>query len=79
MKIYILTQVNAWTELVYIQYFQSQEKAQSVMKSQLDEELQYYDEEDDIQYEVGENGAFFDDGEYNDREKYRWDITEIEV
>ena len=71
--------VNAWTELAYIQYFQSKEKAQSVMKSQLDEELRYYDEEDEPQHEIGENGAFVDDGEYDDREKYRWDITEMDI
>jgi hypothetical protein len=70
--------VNAWTELVYIQYFQSKEKAQSVMKSQVDEELRYYEEEE-VQSEIGENGAFVDDGEYDDREKYRWNITEFEV
>lgn len=79
MKLYILTLVNAWTELTYIQYFQTKEKAQSVMKSQVDEELQYYDEEDKPQYEIGENGAYIDDGDYDDREKCRWDITEIEV
>ena len=70
--------VNAWTELVYIQYFTTLEKAQSVMRSQVDEELKYY-KEDEVRSGVGKHGAYLDDDEYDDREKYRWEITEMDI
>lgn len=79
MKIYILTMVNAWTELTYIQYFTTLEKAQSVMKSQVDEELQDYEEDETVRYGISKRSAYLDDGEFDDREKYSWKITEMDI
>lgn len=76
MKIYILTEVNAWTELIYIQQFSTKEEAQSVMKSQVEEDIKWLDEPD---YGIFENEAYCDDGEYIDRVKCAWNITEMEV
>ena len=78
MKIYILTEVNAWTELLYIQSFPTKEKAQDVMKAQVEDEIKWWDEEY-TDYEIHENDAYCDDGEYDDRVKYSWNITEIEA
>ena len=78
MKIYILTEVNAWTELIYIQNFSTKEKAQAVMKNQVEAEMKYYGA-DEAHYEINDTDAYWDDGEYEDRVKYSWDITEIDV
>lgn len=76
--IYILTMVNAWTELVYIQAFTTKEKAQEVMKSQVEEESRWYDP-DEVKYRIYDTGAYWDDKEYSDRVKYSWNIGEMEV
>lgn len=78
MKIYILTEVNAWTELLYIQSFSTKEKAQAVMKSQVEAEMENY-EPDEAHYEINDTDAYWDDGEYEDRVKYSWNITEMDV
>lgn len=78
MKIYILTEVNAWTELLYIQSFPTKEKAQAVMKSQVEAEMEGY-EADEADYEINDTDAYWDDGEYEDRVKYSWNITEMDV
>ena len=78
MKIYVLTEVNAWTELLYIQSFTTKEKAQAVMRSQVEKENEYY-EPDEVDYAIEDTEAHWDDGEYEDRVKYQWNITEIEV
>lgn len=77
-KIYILTQVNAWCELLYIQAFTSKEKAQEVMKSQVESQNEWY-EPDEVKFEIEDTEAYWDDGEYDDRVKYSWNITEMEV
>ena len=55
-KIYILTMVNAWCELLYIQAFTSKEKAQEVMKSQVDAQSEWY-EPDEVKFEIDEKGT----------------------
>lgn len=77
-KIYILTMVNAWCELLYIQAFTSKEKAQEVMKSQVEAQSEWL-EPDEVKFEIDDTEAYWDDEEYDDRVKYSWNITEMEV
>ena len=86
MKIYILTQVNGYAELLSLTPFKTKEAAKAEMERQFKEEMEDEDYEvGDVDYEDNDSNEYFIDDKHaeivaEDNEwSYSWDITVIDT
>ena len=78
MKLYILTMVNGYAELLSLTPFKSESEARAEMRRQYDKEVkQIVDNEEHGDWDIENNHAYLinPDCEYS----YSWDITEVDT